>query len=142
MAGLVLGRYCWLMLAAVLLVAAQGAGCATRVVTSAQVVSSVERERYATEARWAPGQLEAHFQKHPEGYSSIQDYDRGARETIRIGVAFTYRDRETGERRLGFYDRSSNRFTGLSGDGRRITTHFRPDRGEQYIRSLPESTYP
>lgn len=120
----------------------QGVACAARAITSAPVVSTVERERYAAEAGWAPGQLEAHFQKHSEGYRSIQDYDRGARETIRIGVAFTYRDRETGEKRLGFYDRSSNRFTGLTGDGRRITTHFRPDQGERYVRSLPESTYP
>lgn len=106
-----------------------------------QAVSAAERERYASEATWAPGQLEAHFQRHPEGYASVEEYDQGARETILRGVAFTYRDRTTNQPRLGFYERDANRFTALTYDGRRIPTHFRPDGGESYVRNLEESTY-
>jgi pyocin large subunit-like protein len=104
-------------------------------------VTESERVRYAEDARWAPGQLEAHFQRHPEGYRSVEEYDQGARETILRGAAFTYRDRTTDLPRLGFYDRETNRFTALTRDGGRITTHFRPDRGERYVRNLQESSY-
>jgi hypothetical protein len=104
-------------------------------------VTESERERYAEEARWAPGQLEAHFQKHPEGYRSVEEYDRGAREVIRQGIAFTYVDRTTNLPRLGFYERETNRFTALTRAGDRITTHFRPDNGERYVRNLERSSY-
>jgi pyocin large subunit-like protein len=105
------------------------------------LVSASSREDFATHATWAPGQLQEHFAKHPEGYRSVEDYDRGARATIRLGAAFTYLDREAGVRRLGFYDPDGNRFTSLTRDGRRITTHFRPERGAAYVRQLPDSTY-
>jgi hypothetical protein len=104
-------------------------------------VTDSERERYATEARWAPGQLGAHFQRHPEGYRTVEEYDRGARETIRQGIAFTYVDRTTDLPRLGFYERETNRFTALTRSGDRITTHFRPDSGERYVRNLERSSY-
>lgn len=71
----------------------------------------------------------------------MEEYDRGARDTIRRGPAFTYRDRESNAVRLGFYDRDARRFTSLTRDGRRITTQFRPDNGEQYVCRLEESTY-
>ena len=102
----------------------------------------VDRERYAR-ASWAPGQLEAHFARHGrEGpYRSSTEYDAAARETIRRGTFFTYVDRETNAERAGFYDRATNRFTGLARDGSRITTHFRPERGEAYVRGLERSTY-
>jgi pyocin large subunit-like protein len=102
-----------------------------------------ERERIAERATWAPGQLDAHFEKHgQEGpYRSEAEYDRAARETIRTGTHFTYQDRESNAQRQGFYDKAGNRFTGLTRDGARITTHFRPNRGEAYVRSLEESTY-
>lgn len=101
-----------------------------------------ERARYL-EAGWAPGQLQAHFEKHGrEGpYRAVDEYDRAARETIRGGAMFTYVDRESRAPRVGFYDRTNNRFTGLTRDGARITTHFRPDRGEGYVRGLERSTY-
>jgi pyocin large subunit-like protein len=100
-------------------------------------------ERIAREATWAPGQLQAHFEKHGrEGaHATAPAYDASARETIRVGRRFTYRDRESRARRQGFYDVSSNRFTAVTEDGRRITTHFRPDNGERYVRGLPETTY-
>ena len=44
-------------------------------------------------------------------------------------------------RRRGFYTTSNNRFTGVTEDGKRITTHFRPESGEHYVRGLWESTY-
>jgi pyocin large subunit-like protein len=109
----------------------------------ARTAADVDRERIAASATWAPGQLESHFEKHGrEGdHRSAAQYDASARETIRTGTAFTYRDRESNAERLGFYDKSGNRFTGVTRDGRRITTHFRPDRGEAYVRNLEASTY-
>jgi len=103
----------------------------------------VDREQIARQATWAPGQLQEHFQKHGrEGpWSTIEAYDASAREAIRIGVAFTYVDREANAERLGFYQRDSNQFTSVTRDGRRITTHFRPDRGDAYVRGLERSTY-
>jgi pyocin large subunit-like protein len=103
----------------------------------------VDRERIAREATWAPGQLREHLEKHGrEGpWSSEADFDASARETIRTGTAFTYVDRESNAERLGFYHRASNRFASVTRDGRRITTQFKPDRGEAYVRGLDRSTY-
>jgi hypothetical protein len=98
-------------------------------------------DRVATQAVWASGELAEHFDKHPEGYRSQAEYDRGAREVIRIGRRFEYRDTQSNAPRVGYYDKPSNRFTAMTGDERRITTHFRPDRGESYVRGLPGSTY-
>ena len=104
---------------------------------------SAEAERIARNATWSPGQLQAHFAKHGrEGpYATAEAYDGGARETIRSGREFTYIDRTTQARRRGFYTMSSNGFTGVTEDGKRITTHFRPESGEHYVRGLWESTY-
>ena len=109
---------------------------------TAAATGDVDRERLA-QATWAPGQLDAHFEKHcGEGpYRSVTEYDAAARETIRIGAFFTYVDRESNAPRAGFYDKQTNRFTGLTQNGARITTHFRPDRGETYVRRLERSTY-
>jgi hypothetical protein len=103
----------------------------------------VDRDRISREATWAPGQLQEHTAKHGrEGpWPTREAYDGSARETIRIGFAFTYVDRESNAERLGFYHREGNRFTSVTRDGRRITTHFRPDRGEAYVRGLERSTY-
>jgi hypothetical protein len=105
-------------------------------------VAGINRERVAT-ARWAPGQLESHFEKHGnEGpYHTAADYDAAARETIRAGTFFTYEDRESDAPRFGFYDRGRNSFVGVTNDGNRITTHFHPNRGESYVRGLDRSTY-
>lgn len=107
------------------------------------ISTEVDRERIALEATWAPGQLQAHFEKHGrEGpWASEADFDASARETIRIGTLFTYVDRESNAERLGFYDPGSNRFASVTRDGRRITTQFKPDRGETYVRGLTRSTY-
>jgi pyocin large subunit-like protein len=138
-----------LMLALLLIVLAI-TGC--RSATASQAASApmkaggsveVDRERIAREAAWAPGQLEAHVEKHGrEGpWASESEYDASARETIRIGTSFTYMDRESNAERLGSYHKQTNRFTGVTRDGRRITTHFKPDRGEAYVRGLDRSTY-
>lgn len=128
-------------LLAVLLVLLLAAACSAPSPTATSPVSASDRERYASEAQWAPGQLQAHFEKHRDGYRTEQEYDRGARDVIRRGTALTYLDRESGDTHLGFYDRSTNRFTAMTADGRRITTHFEPDNGEAYVRQLPRSTY-
>lgn len=110
---------------------------------SASKTGEVDRSRFS-QAGWAPGQLQAHFDKHgSEGpYRSVDEYDEAARETIGRGTHFTYADRESNAERHGFYDQPTNRFTGLTRDGRRITTHFKPDRREAYVRGLERSTYP
>ncbi|HEX2032971.1 MAG TPA: hypothetical protein VHS99_02190 [Chloroflexota bacterium] len=108
-----------------------------------EAAATEEAERIARSATWAPGQLQAHFAKHgKEGpYASAEAYDASARETIRVGQQFEYVDRTSRARRRGFYDRPGNRFTAVTADGRRLTTHFRPEDGERYVRQLPQSTY-
>jgi pyocin large subunit-like protein len=141
-----------LVLLAVAVVAWRGGSlpglAATQPATSAAAAkaagsSALDRERIARDATWAPGQLRAHFEKHGrEGpWSSEAAFDASARETIRLGTAFTYLDREADVERLGFYHRESNRFASVTADGRRITTQFKPDRGEAYVRGLTRSTY-
>jgi hypothetical protein len=106
-------------------------------------ISDPERARIVRDAIWTPGQLQDHFEKHgSEGpWASESVYDASARETVSIGTRFTYVDRATNAERLGFFDKPGNRFTSVTNDGRRITTHFRPDRGEAYVRGLYRSTY-
>lgn len=103
--------------------------------------SHADAERIASSATWSPGQLEAHFQKHKENYRTSEDYDQGARNTIRQGKRFTYQDKTSGAQRLGFYSEGANKFTGVTRDGKRITTHFSPDRGAAYVKGLEGSTY-
>lgn len=106
-------------------------------------VAGANRQVWAQNASWAPGQLQEHFQKHGrEGpYASADEYDRGARDTIVHGTPFTYVDRESRAQRLGFYHTETNRFTSLTADGQRITTFFHPDRRSAYVRGLDNSTY-
>ena len=103
----------------------------------------VDRDRIARDATWAPGQLQAHYEKHGQErpWATEAKYDAAARDNIRSGTAFTYVDRESNVERLGFYDPEYNLFTAVTRDGRRITTLFRPDRGEAYVRGLDRSTY-
>ena len=103
----------------------------------------VDREKIAREATWTPGQLQSHFDRHGnEGpWASESVYDASARETVKTGASFSYVDRESSAERLGFFDKAGNRFTSVTRDGRRITTHFRPERGEAYVRNLNRSTY-
>jgi pyocin large subunit-like protein len=131
----------WLGLAALGLVACSASGAVPSAVAGG--AGGARAARIARDATWAAGQMQAHFAEHGrEGpYPTVEAYDASARETIRIGKEFGYVDRTTHARRRGFYDPPTNRFTGMTEDGRRITTHFRPDNGEQYVRGLLESTY-
>ena len=119
------------------------AGQATSAPTKPGGAVEIDRERIAREATWAPGQLKAHVDKHGrEGpWATEAEYDASARDTIKIGTTFTYMDRESNAERLGFFQKETNRFSGVTRDGRRITTHFKPDRGEAYVRGLDRSTY-
>ena len=92
-------------------------------------------------ATWkTPEHLEDHYGRHRRelGTRSIEEYDASARETIAIGVRFTYRDRGTGERRIGYFHRESSRMTALDLDDF-IHFYFRTD--EAYVAELPGSTY-
>ena len=102
-----------------------------------------ERQVWAQNASWAPGQLQEHFAKHgTEGpFVSVADYDQAARDTVLAGTPFTYVDRESRAQRMGFYHARSNGFTSLTSDGQRILTYFHPDRRETYVRGLDRSTY-
>jgi hypothetical protein len=73
--------------------------------------------------------------------ASVQDYEASSLATIETGSRFSFDDPSSGDARVGYYDRGSNRFTALTANERRIVTHFCPRRGEQYVRDLPNSTY-
>ena len=88
------------------------------------------------------GDLEKHFRQHRRelGVSTIEEYDESARETIAAGTYFEYRDLQTDDWHVGYYDRSTRRFVALSADEFVILTHFRCP--ERYVaRSLRGSTY-
>jgi hypothetical protein len=84
--------------------------------------------------------LEDHFDLHGRELRcrSLEDLDRSAQETIRLGVKLTYRDRITNLRRIGYFHRESARFVCTDTDGF-ILSHFRTD--EAYVAELPYSTY-
>lgn len=86
-------------------------------------------------------ELEEHFDDHGTelGCRSVDEYEQSSRMTIDRATFFNYRDRSTGEWRLGYYDRLTERFTALNDDGDTIITHFRCP--ERYIRGLPENDY-
>jgi hypothetical protein len=90
-----------------------------------------------------PGTLQSHFDKHGMslGITSVAEYDASARQTVALGDRFNYIDRISGQLRVGYYDRASNRFTALSVDEQVIYTHFAPKNGVGYIIQLPSSDY-
>lgn len=83
--------------------------------------------------------LEDHFGCHHRELRarSIAQYDASAQETIQLGVQFTYRERRTNERHIGYFHRETSRFTATTLDGL-IVTHFRTD--EEYVAVQKEST--
>lgn len=96
----------------------------------------------ADTATWpSRSSLLRHFHKHgPDlGRATVEAYDESARATIRVGRRFTYTDPFSGESRVGYYHRATQRFTALRADESHILTHFRQD--EAYVRRLPDSTY-
>jgi hypothetical protein len=84
--------------------------------------------------------LEDHYWQHRDEFPrhSVQQYDASAKETIAIGVEFSYIDRVTRLRRTGYFHRDSSRFTVLGVNGY-IHSHFRTD--EAYVADLIDSTY-
>jgi hypothetical protein len=85
--------------------------------------------------------LEEHFDDHGAllGCRSVAEYERRSMRTIDDVTFFNYRDRSTGEWRLGYFHRLSGHFTAVNDDGDTIVTHFRCT--EQYINGLPENDY-
>jgi len=71
--------------------------------------------------------------------ATLDEYDRSARETMEAGTCFQYVDDESGELRVGYYDRWTERLTVLSDDEQLIVSHFRCP--ERYVTSRRSSTY-
>ena len=86
-------------------------------------------------------ELEHHFGLHGDdvGARTIEEYEVSAREVIERGTLFEYEDIRSGDWRLGYYDRATQRFTAVTDDDRWIVTHFRCP--ERYVENLPGSYY-
>ena len=86
-------------------------------------------------ARWN------HYTKHRNtlGVATEQEYDESARDTERCGRRFTFRDRSSGARRVGYFERATGRFTVLNERETRIRSHYVTS--ERQIRGLLESDY-
>jgi hypothetical protein len=71
------------------------------------------------------------------GVRTAREYDESARLTIQVGRRFTYRDRSSGELRVGYWDASTGLFTATSQIRKTptILTHF-PETWES-LRKLP-----
>ncbi|MEO0685020.1 MAG: RHS repeat-associated core domain-containing protein [Cyanobacteria bacterium J06649_11] len=103
----------------------------------------------AKKAKWVkaiqgvegPG-LRNHFAKHGSqvGATSARAYDISARTTIQNGRRFKYRDRSSGDFRIGYFDSQTGFFTATSQSRRTPTifTHF-PETWEN-LRKLPGFT--
>src|SRR6185437_802640 len=98
--------------------------------------SNVPRPDWANASR-----LSLHFRKHGValGAATVADYDASARGTIRAGRRFSYRDQNTGETRVGYFDFRTSRLTILNVAETRIVSHF--SCRESYVRKLPGSDY-
>jgi hypothetical protein len=84
--------------------------------------------------------LEDHYLRHRRELPghSMEQYDESARETVALGTRCTYRDRQTGLLRVGYFHRNSSRMTVVGADGVMVS-HFRTD--EEYLTLLPLTTY-
>ena len=83
------------------------------------------------------------FRKHGREFpfGIIDVYEASSLDTIAVGVRFEFEDRKSGRDRLGYYDKATNRLTVTTDDGLFILSHYRPSRGEAYVRGLLRSTY-
>jgi hypothetical protein len=101
---------------------------------------SIQRGR----AAWLSGRqrlnLEDHYgDRHRELRArSIEAFDASAQESIILGIRFTYLDRTTRLRRIGYFHRETSRFVAVDLGGY-IVSHFQTDEG--YCADLPFSTY-
>lgn len=100
-------------------------------------------EALAVGAVWAPGQLTAKWKEHGGAfYGSEPASEAGSYEVIANGTRFTYIDKYTGLKRVGYYDATTNGFTALTADESIIVNHYYPDDGEYYVGVvLKNSTY-
>lgn len=90
----------------------------------------------------SPAHLARHFALHARRLRlrTIASYDASARDTIERGTYLEYRDRGSGDARVGYYHVAGQRFTALTYDQTTILTHYRCS--EQYVRdNLIGSTY-
>ena len=101
--------------------------------------------------RWiSRKKLEEHFLKPGRrqelGVRTPEEYEESARQTVQRGLQqgtrFTYEDIQSGEQRVGYFDRTTGRFTALTGSELRIVTHLVPSAGERYCRTRLNSSYP
>ena len=86
------------------------------------------------------GHLARHFglHGHEVGARTIAEYDASAQETLAVGRYFAYYDEDSGETRVGCYDRASQRFVATT-EADEIVTHFVCP--EWYLRGLSDSEY-
>ena len=100
----------------------------------------------AKDAKWVKSRqgvegagLRNHFQKHGEqvGAKTAREYDASARQTMQDGRRFTYRDRASGEPRVGYFDSQKGLFTATSQTRKNpaILSHF-PEKWSN-LRKLP-----
>jgi len=87
--------------------------------------------------------LQWDFRKHGHEFpfSTVGDYEASSIDTVIVGVRFEFEDRKSGRDRVGYYDKAANRLTVLTDDEKFILSHYRPTRGEAYVRGLLRSTY-
>ena len=54
-----------------------------------------------------------HFNQHGRkfGYASIAEYEASSKATVARGRRFTYRDRQSGRRRVGYFNLDTARLT-------------------------------
>jgi hypothetical protein len=92
----------------------------------------------------ATWQTERHRQRHfvehgaEMGYSTIEEYDAGADDTLAVGRYFRYWDDNTGLDRIGCFDVHTGRFV-VTNEEDEIVSYFLTD--ERYVRGLPYSEY-
>jgi hypothetical protein len=90
---------------------------------------------------WVDGDsLAYHFDLHglEVGAQTERDYLRSAQQTVQLGARFTYR--HNGKDRVGRFHPRTGRLTVLTDDETAIVNHFVTT--VQYVRGLPDSTYP
>jgi pyocin large subunit-like protein len=83
------------------------------------------------------------FRKHGREFpfSAVDEYEESSLDTVNVGVRFEFEDRKSGRSRVGYYDKATNRLTVMTEDELIILSHYRPSRGEAYVRGLLRSTY-
>ena len=86
-------------------------------------------------------QLRDHFPRHRRTLQArtLADYAASSAETVEVGTRFNYRDPDTGNWRIGYYDRLTRRFTVVTDDDTEIVSRFRC--AERYVEDLPGSDY-